>query len=78
MKFRGPDDLKGYGICGLQDKKRLRLPGRSLRGLRDDLSEEGNYQLNIGLACQTVIEPEIYLAQLPFVPAIKRSTRLRI
>jgi len=33
--------------------------------------KRGNYQLKVGLACQTVIEPEIALAQLPFVPANK-------
>lgn len=32
---------------------------------------KGNYQLKVGLACQTVIEPDIYLIQLPFVPANK-------
>jgi ferredoxin len=31
--------------------------------------KKGNYQLKVGLACQTVIEPEIYLVQLPYVPA---------
>ncbi len=31
----------------------------------------GTYQLNVGLACQTVIEPDMYLMQLPFVPAHK-------
>jgi formate hydrogenlyase subunit 6/NADH:ubiquinone oxidoreductase subunit I/ferredoxin len=33
--------------------------------------KKGNYQLKVGLACQTVIEPDIYLIQLPFVPANK-------
>ena len=33
--------------------------------------KKGNYQLKIGLACQTVIESDIYLVQLPFVPANK-------
>jgi heterodisulfide reductase subunit C len=33
--------------------------------------KKGNYQLKVGLACQTVIEPDIYLVQLPFVPANK-------
>jgi len=32
---------------------------------------KGTYQLNFGLACQTVIEPDMYLMQLPFVPAHK-------
>jgi heterodisulfide reductase subunit C/ferredoxin len=31
----------------------------------------GTYQLNVGLACQTVIEPDMYLMQLPFIPAHK-------
>jgi heterodisulfide reductase subunit C len=33
--------------------------------------KKGNYQLKVGLACQTVVEPDIYLVQLPFVPANK-------
>jgi len=33
--------------------------------------KKGNYQLKVGLACQTVIEPDIDLVQLPFVPANK-------
>jgi succinate dehydrogenase/fumarate reductase-like Fe-S protein len=32
---------------------------------------KGDYRLRIGLACQTVVEPEIYLAQIPFFPAEK-------
>jgi len=28
----------------------------------------GNYRLQVGLACQTVIEPEMHLAQIPFYP----------
>jgi len=31
--------------------------------------KKGSYQLKVGLACQTVIEPEISLVQLPYVPA---------
>ncbi len=29
----------------------------------------GSYKLKTGLACQTQVEPEMYLTQLPFVPA---------
>ncbi len=32
---------------------------------------KGSYKLNFGLACQTVVEPDMYLMQLPFVPANK-------
>lgn len=31
----------------------------------------GNYKLNVGLACQTVVEPEMNLVQLPYTPANK-------
>jgi succinate dehydrogenase/fumarate reductase-like Fe-S protein len=31
--------------------------------------KEGNYKLHFGLACQTVVEPNMYLAQIPFYPA---------
>ena len=32
---------------------------------------KGEYRLNVGLACQTVVEPDIYLVQLPYSPANK-------
>jgi succinate dehydrogenase/fumarate reductase-like Fe-S protein len=31
----------------------------------------GDYKLRTGLACQTVVEPGMYLAQIPFTPAAK-------
>ncbi|MBW1862905.1 MAG: 4Fe-4S dicluster domain-containing protein [Deltaproteobacteria bacterium] len=31
--------------------------------------KEGEYKLYFGLACQTVVEPNMYLAQIPFYPA---------
>ncbi|MCX7022935.1 MAG: 4Fe-4S dicluster domain-containing protein [bacterium] len=33
----------------------------------------GDYKLKSGLACQTVVEPEMYLAQIPFYPANKAT-----
>ena len=30
----------------------------------------GDYKIRTGLACQTVVEPDMYLAQLPFYPAL--------
>ena len=33
--------------------------------------KKASYQLKVGLACQTVIEPDIYLVQLPYTPAHK-------
>lgn len=32
-----------------------------------------NYKINVGLACQTVIVPDMYLAQIPFYPANRAS-----
>jgi len=32
---------------------------------------EGDYKLRTGLACQTVVEPNMYLVQIPFTPAVK-------
>ncbi len=31
----------------------------------------GEFRLQVGLACQTVVEPDIYILQLPFFPANK-------
>jgi formate hydrogenlyase subunit 6/NADH:ubiquinone oxidoreductase subunit I len=31
----------------------------------------GDYKIYSGLACQTVVEPEMYLTQLPFYPALR-------
>jgi heterodisulfide reductase subunit C len=33
--------------------------------------KKGEYRLQVGLACQTVVEPNIYILQLPFFPANK-------
>jgi Fe-S oxidoreductase len=33
----------------------------------------GDYKIRTGLACQTVVEPEMYLAQIPFYPANRAS-----
>jgi len=33
--------------------------------------QKGNYKLKVGLACQTEVEPDMFLAQLPYTPAHK-------
>lgn len=33
--------------------------------------KKGEYRLQVGLACQTVVAPDIYILQLPFFPANK-------
>lgn len=37
----------------------------------------GDYHIRVGLACQTVVEPEMYLTQLPFYPANRASYDLK-
>jgi formate hydrogenlyase subunit 6/NADH:ubiquinone oxidoreductase subunit I len=36
----------------------------------------GDYHIRVGLACQTVVEPDMYLTQLPFFPANRVSYNL--
>jgi len=36
----------------------------------------GDYKLHFGLACQTVVEPNMYLAQIPFFPANRATYKL--
>ena len=33
----------------------------------------GDYKIYSGLACQTVVEPDMYLTQLPFYPALRAT-----
>ena len=58
LEYAGYKFIRGCGcrggICGACSTV-YRLPG--------------NYKLNVGLACQTVIEPNMYLARIPFYPA---------
>lgn len=37
---------------------------------------KGDYKLHAGLACQTTVEDGMYLAQLPFVPAVKARYKI--
>jgi len=32
-----------------------------------------SYKIEVGLACQTVVQPNMYITQIPFFPAIKKS-----
>ncbi|MFH1129947.1 MAG: 4Fe-4S dicluster domain-containing protein [Pseudomonadota bacterium] len=33
----------------------------------------GDYRIHVGLACQTMVEPNMYLTQIPFYPAMRAS-----
>jgi Fe-S oxidoreductase len=58
MEYAGYQFVRGCGcrggICGACGTV-YRLPG--------------DYHIRVGLACQTVVEPNMYLAQIPFFPA---------
>ena len=62
MEYSGYSFIRGCGcrggLCGACATV-YRLPG--------------DYKLYFGLACQTLIEPNMYLAQIPFYPANKAS-----
>lgn len=36
----------------------------------------GSYKIEVGLACQTVVQPDMYLAQVPFFPANRAKYKL--
>jgi formate hydrogenlyase subunit 6/NADH:ubiquinone oxidoreductase subunit I len=36
----------------------------------------GDYRLKVGLACQTVVQDQMYLAQIPFFPAVRAQYRV--
>jgi succinate dehydrogenase/fumarate reductase-like Fe-S protein len=38
--------------------------------------KKGDYRLKIGLACQTVVEPEMYIAQIPSFPVERAAYKL--
>lgn len=58
MEFAGFQFLRGAGcrggICG---------------ACPTVYRKAGDYKIHFGLACQTVVEPDMYLAQIPFYPA---------
>ena len=36
----------------------------------------GSYKIEVGLACQTLVQPNMYLAQIPFFPATRATYNL--
>lgn len=65
MEYAGFQFIRGCGcrggICGACSTV-YRMPG--------------DYKLQVGLACQTVVEPNMYLTQIPFYPANRASYQL--
>jgi len=68
---RGLTILKAMEFAGYELKRGCGCRGGVCGACVTMYRKKGTYQLNVGLACQTVIEPDMYLMQLPFVPAHK-------
>jgi len=68
---RGLTILKAMEFAGYKLKRGCGCRGGVCGACVTMYRKKGHYQLKVGLACQTVIEPDIYLTQLPFVPANK-------
>jgi heterodisulfide reductase subunit C len=63
--------LKAMEFAGYKFKRGCGCRGGVCGACVTMYRKKGEYQLKVGLACQTIIEPEIYLTQLPFIPANK-------
>jgi heterodisulfide reductase subunit C len=63
--------LKAMEFAGYRFKRGCGCRGGVCGACVTVYRKRGNYQLKVGLACQTMIEPDIDLVQLPFVPANK-------
>ena len=63
--------LKAMEFAGYRLKRGCGCRGGVCGACVTIYQKKGNYQLKVGLACQTVIEPNIFLTQLPFIPANK-------
>jgi len=60
--------LKAMEFAGYQVKRGCGCRGGVCGACVTVYRKEGSYHLNVGLACQTVVEPGIYLTQMPFYP----------
>lgn len=63
--------LKAMEFAGYRVKRGCGCRGGVCGACVTMYRKKGSYHLNVGLACQTVIEPHMDLMQLPFVPAHK-------
>ena len=63
--------LKAMEFAGYRLKRGCGCRGGVCGACVTIYQKKGNYQLKVGLACQTVIEPNIFLTQLPVIPANK-------
>ena len=74
MKYEVPQGLtilKAMEFVGYKLKRGCGCRGGVCGACVTVYRKKGTYPLKVGLACQTVIEPDIFLVQLPYVPANK-------
>ena len=79
-RFEVPEELtilKALEYSGFDIKRGCGCRGGVCGACATVYRRKGEYKINTGLACQTVIEPEISLVQLPFVSTRKSIDAVR-
>ena len=79
-KFEVPEELtimKALEYSGFGIKRGCGCRGGVCGACATVYRRKGEYKINTGLACQTVIEPEISLVQLPYVSTRKALDAVR-
>ncbi len=79
-KFEVPEDLtilKALEFSGFKITRGCGCRGGVCGACATVYRKKGDYRIMTGLACQTVIEPEISLVQLPFISARKAQYAVR-
>jgi len=75
-KYVVPDSLtimKAMEYAGFQFVRGAGCRGGICGACGTVYRKPGDYRIYVGLACQTLVEPEMYLAQIPFYPANRAS-----
>ncbi len=71
-KYMVPDSLtimKALEYAGYQYVRGAGCRGGVCGACATVYRKPGDYHIRVGLACQTVVEPDMYLTQIPFYPA---------
>jgi heterodisulfide reductase subunit C len=79
-KFEVPEDLtilKALEFSGFKITRGCGCRGGVCGACATVYRKKGDYRIQTGLACQTVIEPEISLVQLPFISSRKAQYAVR-
>lgn len=79
-KFEVPEELtilKALEFSGFKITRGCGCRGGVCGACATVYRKKGDYHIKTGLACQTVIEPEMNLVQLPFISARKSLYEVR-